>query len=366
MPACPLHSPTSLAPFGRTLDSSLSTITLPSFVEQEYLNTTPSPMLATPTRFSFQPPRSHSMVTNSGYDLPSPSIFVSDRPLPPQWAGVRPESTPATFKSVARPEIVGAGQPGTLETTEQSGITSFRRDALLPLTIPAHTPSFLSGHHSFPSYNRYPFSDTGVVSNVSPWQLSLESPQGCTPLALYPNDLTQPSSSCQSPVLGFSSSPSSYASPDEKPSRVTSQATFSMSPVPSISAFPSPPDFTPGPRDRGLSIYSTYCQPFPIATLRENASVGGAETTSPSNKGQTSTPFPAADTPRLMTTVNPYPVLFGHLHSDLMARDNASVMSDVFSRVSSMKRLSRVPLGPRQMHGGPKLPLWWTSHPPSE
>lgn len=376
------NSPTSFGGMvtssGRTVDGSsdlsadLSTITLPSFVEQVPPSQVPSPMLPTParpamseypssssSRFSFQTSRSRSMVANIAaspskiilrHDLPSPSTYAPDRLLhrprssSPRWADVRRELSTARLKSGTQLENVRTVQPGTLETSEQPRTTSFRRDSLSPSMIPAHTLSFPGDYKYTPCCGRCPLSEerhTGPVSSDYPLPISPKSPpRDGIPPALYMGDLTESSPSCQSAVLGFLNSPSSHTSLDGKRSRGTSQATSSMSTVPSISAFPSPPDFTPSPRYRTLSIFnndSISGQPVLPAMPLEKAPVGGAETAS-SNKGRASTPLPAADAPRLMAGVS--------------------------SRISTMKRLSRVPLGPRQMCGGPKSPLGWTSQPP--
>jgi hypothetical protein len=410
MHSCPSSrsSPTSstrkAAPLDRTLDDGsglsgdVSTITLPSFVEQEQPNTSPAPILPPPihfsitegafpslTRFSFQPSRPRSAVANTTapttpssdmhlrHDLLSPSMFAHDRPPSFRWtrslasprrASVRRELATAKLKYATQAEAVRIVQPGSLETSERPRTSGLRGDALSPLTIPTRTLSFLGDYDAFP-YSHREEPGTSPASNDSPRPISpMPSPQDGAPPALYMNDPIEPSSLYQSPVLGLSNSPGSYTSLDGKRSRGTSQATSSMSTVPSISAFPSPPDFTPGCRDKVLSTlsnYSTSGQPFLLAMLRERASVGGAETKS-LNKGRASTPLPAVDVPRLMTTVNSYSVLSRHLHSELMGRDDMSTRLVVSS---SMKRLSRVPLGPRKMCGGPKSSLFWTSHPPS-
>lgn len=379
--SCPSsgNSPISLvrkvAPFGRTLDDSsnqsmgVSTITLPSFVEPECPNTTP--MLATPThlamaegapppltRFSFRPPRSHSIMANTTptSEIHLRPVSVPDRPPPLHWTrsssprrtGIRRELT--TLKPAVQAEIVRKAQSGTLGTPERSRTTSLRQDALPLLTVP--------DYDSPPYCDCCPLSegwDTCPVPNDAPRPISLKpSPQDGVPLALYTNGLTEPPSvSYHSPVLGILNSQSSHTSLDGKRSRGTSQATSSTSTIPSISAFPSPPGFAPCHRGKVSSIlsnYSTSSQPFLLAMLREEASVEGAETTS-LNKGQPSTPLPNTDGPRLITTVSSCSVPRRHIHSKFTGRDGMSTGSGSTPGISSMKRLSRVPLGPRQMCG---------------
>ena len=390
------------------LSENLSTITLPSFVQQEQLNPTPSPAVAprnpataervrsfpSSSRSSFPPSRSRSMVENTTppttpsfetslrHGLPSPLMSVSDRlphphrTRPPlsRRAGVRYELATAKLKSAARAEVVKIVRPGS-QTSVRSGTDSSSRNAPSRLVIPAHTLSFLGDYDYFPFGDRCPLrdgQDTGFVSNdlsqpTSPnpsretWPVP-EEPEGESP-ALYADDPTRPSS-YQSPVLGFLNSPSSCTSPDEGRSRANSRATSSMSTIPSISAFPSPPGFTPAPRDKTLSIlsYSTFGQRFQPTTSQEHAPVRGAETTSP-NKGRASTRL--SDAPRLMTTVNSGSVFSRHLRSELICRDDMSGRSRASPKISSLRRLSRVPLGPRQMCGGSNPPLRWTSQPPS-
>ncbi|KAF9788628.1 hypothetical protein BJ322DRAFT_650722 [Thelephora terrestris] len=377
------------------LSASASTITLPSFVQQEYPDPMPSPQLvqrnlamaegARPLPSSIRsslpssrsrsavenatPPTTASFETSLRLDVP----LVSDRlPHLHHWtrsplsrrAGVRYESSTAKLKSAARAEVVKIVRPGT-PTSGGSRINSLRCDAPPPLAIPTHTVPSPGDHDSFSFGERCLLregQDTGLVSN-SLLQSSLPKPSRETlpvpveperaPPGLYTEDIINLSPSHQSPGLGSLSSPSSSTTPNENRSRVNSRATSSMSTIPSLSAFPSPPNFTPGLRDKMLSIlrYSTISQSLPPATFQEYSPTRGAETTSP-NKGRASARLSDADALRLMTTVNSRSVSSRHIRSELMGRDTMSVRSRGISKISSLRRLSRVPLGPRRMYGG--------------
>ena len=325
------------------------------------------------TRLSFQPTGPRNIIANTTIPnissskthlrlaLPGSSLSTPDRRPPFHWtrspsprrASARRELATAKLKSAAQAEVVRIVQPGTPETSEQPNTANSGRGALSPLTIPTRTLSFLGDYGSF-SYSDLCSSseehDTGLLSNNRPQPISLKpSPHDRAPPAPEMNNSTERSSLHRSPILGFLNSPSSCATLNEKRSRGTSQATSSMSTVPSLSAFPSPPGSTPGPGDEVLSIlsnYSTCGQPSPFMMLQDKTSVRGAETTS-LNKGQASTPLPDVSSSRL--------------HSESVGRDDMSARS----RISSMKRLSRVPLGPRQMRSRPKSPLWSISQLPS-
>lgn len=393
------NSPTSLggtaALFTKTLDDSsnmsedMSTITLPSFVEQERPSSIPSPALAlavlegarsfpSSSRFSFQPPRSRSMIVNTTAPITPSSVSHFDSPISstsmPDWssdlhrtrsflsrrAGVRRELVTTKLRSVAQAEVVKTVQPGTPEISGQPSTDGPHRGTLSRLTIPNRTHSFPGNcfgdrrpYHEERDLHLVPYNYLRPVSLRPPprkaWP-ALTEPEG-TPPAFSMNNTAEPPSPYQSPVLGFFNSPRSYTITDEGRSRVTSQTASSVSTVPSISAFPPPPDFAPELREKALSIVSNYSasgQPFLPTMLRKSISVGGAETSSP-NKGQVSTPLPDANPPRLMSTTNSRTV---HLHSEFMSGDSVSSGSGASSRVSSMRRLSRVPLGPRQMSNG--------------
>ncbi|KAF9644243.1 hypothetical protein BDM02DRAFT_1049103 [Thelephora ganbajun] len=381
------------------LSEEISIITLPSFVEHERHNSIPSPILVPPNLAmvegmrslpsprqppSFQSSRSRSRVTNTVepitsssethlmYDFPSPSSVPHrqshlphrTRPLSSRRAGVRHELATAKLKPVAQAEAVKIVRPGTPEASKELRANHLPRDALSPLTIPTYTS--LCGRR--PSCVE---PDAGVVFRDSP---RLTSPREVSPVSAglegasptHPMDnTTEPSPSYQSPVLNFPNSPSSYSSPDEKRSPAISQARSSMSTVPSVSAFPSPPDFPPGHRDKTLSFLSnrlTSGRPFPPVTLWENTSTRGVETASP-NEGEVSTPLLNADAPRPMPTINSCSALSKHPHAEFTGGGGMSVRSTVSSRISPMRRLSRIPLGPRQMSGGPTSPQRWTSQP---
>lgn len=391
-----LRASEAIHPFGRTLvgrsnmSADMSTITLPSFVQERPITNSPTPPSPTHvataegafpplTRFSFKPSGPRIVVSNTTppttlppeidlrHDLMIPSMFAHDqlpphhrtRPPSPRRAGVRRELATAKLKSAAQAQFVRIVQPGTRKVSERPTTTIARGDALMPLTIPTRTLSFL-GDYDSPPYSHREEPDTSLAPNHPPRSISQKPPpRHGAPLALHLNNPPEPPSLHQPPILGLSNSPNSYVSLDEKRSRGTSQATSSMSTVPSISAFPSPPDLTPIRRDKVLSIlssYSTSGQPF-------LTSVGATETTSP-NKPQASIPLSAADIPRLMTAVNPRPVLTTHQHSGFVSgRDDLLTGSEVYSRIPSMRRPPRVPLGPRKMSGGPKSPLPRISQP---
>ena len=329
---------------GRTLDrrsnlsEDISIITLPSFVEHERLNSASSPalvpqnlptvegvgLLPASTPFPlFQSSRSRERLTNimtpatpssEGHhmdDFLSPPLPVPDRQLylPHQAhspssrrAGVGRELATAKLKSVAQAEAVKIGQPGGPE------------NVLSPPKIPAHTLSFLGDYDSIRMGDQLAFHeerDTGVVFRDFPRLVPLRAPVELkgTPPSLSVNDPTEPSSSYQPPILSFNS-PISNSNPDERRSRVISQARSSISTAPSPSAFPSPPDFPPGPRDKALPIASRYSisgRAFPSVKLWEGNSARSSATTSSSNKGQTSISFPDADASRLTSTVDSCP-----------------------------------------------------------
>lgn len=396
---------------GSNLSEDISIITLPSFVEHERCDSIPSPMLSSsnlsmvegvrslpPSRRSsfLQPSRSRSGVTNTmapttpflethlSYDFPSPSLSVPDRQIhlphrtrsrSSRRAGARRELVTAKLKSVAQAEVVKKVQPGTPETPGQLGTNNSRPNVLWPLKILTHVYPFLGNYdsgltddQSHPHEERdagitfYDFTQP-VPFHPSQQRGALRVPvklEGAPP-TLSVNDITEPSPSYQSPVLGFLSSPKSHSSPDEKRSRVISQARSPVSTILSLSAFPSPPDFTPGPVDNPLYIannYSTSGRTLPPPTLWEGSSVRSVGTASP-NEGQTSTPPPDPDTSRPMSTVNPRTVFGGHLHPKSMDKNGMPTKLGV----SFMRRLSRVPLGPRQMSGMLRPPRRRTPQP---
>ena len=403
---------------GRTLDrgsnrsEDISVITLPSFVEHERRTSTPSPILTLPgllmvegvgshpsSRQSsplYHLPRSPGRVANittpttpcsATYprrNFPSPSLLVPDwqpHPLyrtrsPTRRAGARRESSIAKLKSEVRSEAVWMVQPVTPETSRQPGTNRPRLDALSPLRISTRAYPLLGSHDSLSMGNQppsYEERDTGVVSHGPPWSFpprpspseTLRAEPGDTSPALPTSDAAEPSPSYLSPVPD-SNSPSSCSSPDERRIRAVSPNRSSTSTFPSVSAFPSPPGFAPGSRDGTtlvVSNYPTYLRAFSTATLWENNPVGSVETASP-NEGHTLTSLPDAEAPLPMPTVNSRSVLNGHLHPELVGGDGTSVWPGVHSRISSMRRLSRTPSGPRQMSHGQTAPRSRT-HPPS-
>ena len=366
---------------GSNLSEDISTITLPSFVEHEHHGSIPSPMLAppelpmaegvrsppSPRRSSLhsQPPRSRSRVTNItapttspskthlGRDFPSPSLLVPDRQshLPHRTRSssrIRHELAVAELKSVV--QVV---QPGTPETSTQPRMNHSHPNTLLPLKIPTHTPFVLGDHDSSSMDGRPPFFTERGASHDHPRLVPLQQSPHETlwgHAESSTNDAAEPSPPYQPPVVGFSSS---CSNPDERCPRAVSQTRSSLSTVPSVSAFPSPPDFTPGPRDNASSIisdYSTSGQLFPLAILWENNPVRGVETAS-LNEGKT--PTPDADlAPRPVPTINSRSIVNRHLHLGSTGREDASARAGVPTRISSLRRLSRMPLGPRQMSGG--------------
>ena len=379
-------------------------ITPPSFAEHRYPDSipTPVPTLWNPPIFEgirslptsgrsvpFQPSRSRGRVTNimapttpslERYlmdDLPSlsssvpdrqPHLFHKTRPSSSRRAGVRRESATAKLKSVAQAEAVKIVQPGTPEPSIQSEMSHSCPDAPSPLKIPTHTLSFLGDYNSTSVGDQsrsYEERDAGAGSYDSPRLVLLQpSPHKALRLsagfkgAPQPLSVSEPSPSYHSPTLGSFNSSASCSSPDERCSRITSQARSSVSTTPSPSAFPSPPDFPPGLRDKALSIitsYSTSSRTFPSAKLREGDFVRGIETTSP-NESQVSTPFPDADGSRPVSTANSRSVLSEYLHPEFAGRGKISVRSRGSSRTSSTRRLPRVPLGPRKMADRPRSP----------
>lgn len=406
---------------GGTLDhrsnpsENMSVITLPSFVEHEHRSSIPSPILTPPglsmvkgvrslpssrrSSLLFHPSRSPGGVANStspatprseAYlrrDFPSPTLPVPDwRPHPPhrtcsstRWAGARRELGLVKPKSEAQTEAMKVVKPRTPETLGQTRASPPRPNTLPPLKIPTNAPS-LPGDYGSPSLGVRPPSyegrDVEVVPHTSPQLVpprlspheTLRGPAGprVTPPAPYINDTTEPSRLYLSPVPSFSNSQSSCSSHDEGRARVVSQARSSTSTVPSVSAFPSPPGFRPAARRNAMLFvndYSTSRQPFLPATLGENNPVGSVETTSP-NEGQTLIPLSDADTLRPMSTVDSLRVFNGHPHPELMGRDDLSVWSGGPSSTPSMRRLTRIPLGPRQMSHGP-TPVQGRRQPPS-
>ena len=393
----------------------MSVITLPSFVEHERRTSIPSPILTPPGLLMVEGVRSlpssrrSSLLSNSprssgrvanittpttpysatypGRDFPSPSVPVPDwQPHSPYWtrsstrrAGIRHESPTAKPKSDVQWEPARIVQPGTSETSIQLGTNRLRLDTLSSLKIPTRRSPLWRGRHSKSMGDKppsYEARNTVVVSHNSPWLVqprpspseTLRAPvePGETSSALSTTDAAEPSPSYLSPVPSSSDSPSLYSNPDERGARADSRDRSSTSTVPSVSAFPPPPGFTQGSSGGTLLVttnYSTPRQPFPTATLWENNPVGSVET-APPNEVQTQSPLPAAETPRPMSTVNSRSILNGHLHPELMGRDGTSIWSGVYSRISSMRRLSRTPSGPRQMSHGQKIQRSLTHSPP--
>lgn len=381
---------------GRTLDrrsnlsEDISIITLPSFVEHERLNLTSSPILApqnlptvedmgslqASTRFPlFQSSRSRERLaitmspttpSSEGHlvdgflnpPLPAPDrqLYLPHQAHSPssRQAGVRRELATAKLESVAQAEAVKIAQPGAPETLKRSETN--HSCVLSPLKIPAHTLSFLGDYDSIPTDDKLTFHeerDTGVVFHDFPRLVPLRIPVELkgAPLSLSVNDPTEPSSSYQPPILSSFNSPTPDSNPDERRSRVISQARSSISTAPSPSAFPSPPDFLPGPRDKALPIasrYSTSGRTFPSVKLWEGNFARSIETTS-SNEGQTSISFPDADASRRTSTIDSRPVLSRHLHPKFMERGDMSVRLGASSRTLSVCRLPRTPSGPRQI-----------------
>ena len=406
---------------GRTLDHSsnpsedMSVITLPSFVEPERCTPIPSPILTPPGLVMVEDARSlpssrqssplfhssrspgrvadimtsttPSLTTYPRRDFPSPTLPVPDwRSHSPhrtrsstRRAGMRRELSIGKSKSEIQVQPSRVAQPGIPGTLRQLRTNRPRLGTLPPLKIPTRTSPLLGGGDSQPMGDRppsYEERDTGVVLHDRSWLVPPRpspsdtlrgpvDPEDTSP-ALSTDGAAGPTLSTLSPAFSSSNSPSSYSSPHERRVRVVSRNRSSTSMIPSVLAFPSPPGFTPGSRDGALlvvSSYSTPRQPFPTATLWENNPVGSIETASP-NEGQTLTPLPDAETPQTMPTVNSRSILNGYLHPELMGRDGTSVWSEVYSRISSMRRLSRTPLGPRQMSRG-HTALQSRGHPPS-
>ena len=356
--------------------SDISIITLPSFVEHESRDSTPSPALALPDPpaidgmrplplprrsslshpsrsrggiASTTTPTAPSWETPLGRDVPSSSLSVPDRQLhlpahrarsSSQQAGVRRGLATAKPTSVAQAEVVGIAQPGTPETSMQPRTNRLRPDGLPPLKIPGRTLPFLGDYDSL-STRHQPSSFEKRGAGLIPQDSSQPVPS--RPAQFINPGATEPSPPYRPPVLGFQNSPSSYSSPEERRVRGVSQAGSSTSTVPSVSAFPSPPDFTPGSGDNALSTarnYSTSGWLFPPTPLWENGPVRSVETASP-NEGQASmSPLPDADQPILAVISRSS----RRLHPAFTDGDH---MPGVFSRASSMRRLSRIPLGPR-------------------
>jgi len=399
----PVTSERNVTHPGRTLNRSsnpsevMSVITLPSFVEHERRTPIPSPIPTPPgllvvedarsppsSRRSsplFHSPGSPGKVANittpttplsTTYprrDFPSPTLPV------PDWQSHSPHRSRSSTRragmrrelSIARLKSEIQAQPGIPGFLGRPKTNRPRLDTLPPLKIPTRASPLLDGGDSQPMGDQppsYEELDTGVVTRDSPWLVpprpspsdTLRGPaeSGDTPPALSTNGAAGPSLLSLSPAFSSCNSSSSCSSPDERGVRVVSQNRSSTSTTPSVSAFPSPPGFTPGSRDGTLlvvSSYSTPRQPFPTATLRKSNPVGSIEMASP-EEGQTLTPPPDAETPQPMPTVDSRSIPSGYLHPELIGRDGTSVWSGVYSRISSMRRLSRTPLGPRQMSRG--------------
>jgi len=378
---------------GSNLSEDISMITLPSFVEYERRDSIPTPRnppivegirsFPTSRRSSpFRPSRARDKNTMApttpslekylADDFPSSSSVPDRQPhllhqthsLPSQRAGVRDELAAPKSKSAAQAEGVKIIQLWTPEPSMQPETNHSGPDRLSPLRIPTHTHTFLGDYDSTPIGDQ-PHShekrDADAVPHgpprLAPLQLSqlgaLQSLEGA-PRSFSMNHAIESSPSYQSPILGFFHSPSSYSNSDERRFRVTSQARSSISTAPSPSAFPSPPDFPPVPRNKAPSIiggYLTSGRTFPPAKLWEGNSVRGIETVSP-NEGQTSTPLPGADASRPISPINPRSALTRYLRPEFMGRDEMLVRSRVSPRI--LRRLSRMPLGPRQMSDRPK------------
>ena len=382
-----------LIPLGRkesNLSEDVSIITLPSFVEHESRNSIPPPMLTPPDLSVIEgarppsssrrssplslPSRSRNRATSTTrptappwethfrHDFPSSSLLVPDRQSHPPHQ---------TLSRWAQAEALRVVQSGTMENSRHPRTNRLRPGALSPLKIPGHTSSGgydpLSTGDQLPSYKKRgarPVS-RDPLRLVPPQPSPRETPRGPveledTPPALFMKDATKPSP-YRSPALGFSNSPSSYSSSEERRAHSVSQARSSTSTILSISAFPSPPDFTPGPGANTLftvKSYSTSGRPSSSATLWKNDPVRGVEIASP-NGGQASTPLPDANTRQPMSIVDSRPVLNRDPHPVFIGKDYMPVRSGVPSRVSSMRRLSRMPLGPRQMPDGPTSLRRW-------
>ena len=346
---------------GSKLSGDISIITLPSFVEHEHRDSistlvptpqNPTPIvegirsLSTSRRSSpSQSPRPRdrnttALTTPSSEKqlmdiFPSPSLSVSDRQQlhlphrahfsPSRRAEVKSELATARLRPIVRTEGLKIIQLGTPKPSVRPEMDHLGPDAILPPRITAHILSFPADYYSTSTDDR--------------------------PRSLSMDGVIEPSPSCRSPIFGFFHSPSSHSSLDEGRSWVTSQARSSISTAPSPSAFPSPPNFPPGPRDKALSIISGYSisgRTFPSVKLWEGNSVRGIETIS-LNESQTSTPLPDADASRPTSAVSSRSVLSRYLHPESTGRSGMSVRSSVSSRISSMRRLSRMPSGPRQM-----------------
>lgn len=401
----PVTSERKVTHTSRALDRSsnpsedMSVITLPSFVEHERRTPIPSPVLTPPgllmvedvrtlpsSRRSSSPlfhsPRSPGRVANITTPTTPPSTTTYPRrdfPSPtlpvPDWRSHSPNRTRSSARragmrhelSIPRLKSEIQKQPGIPGSLGPPRTNRLRLGTLPPLKIPTRTSPLLGGGDSQPMGNQppsYEERDIGVVTRDFPWLVPPRpspsdtlrgpaEPGGNSP-ALPTNCGAGPSLSLLSPAFSSSNSPSSCSSPDERRVRVVSRNRSSTSTIPSVSAFPSPPGFTPGSRDGTLlvvSSYSTPRQPFPTAPLWKGNPVGSIEMASP-NEGQKLTPLQDAETPQPMPTVNSRSALNGHLHPGLIVRDGTSVWSGVYSRISSMRRLSRTPLGPRQMPRG--------------
>lgn len=347
------------------LSEDISIITLPSFVEHERRDSVstlvPTPQnptsivegirsLSTSSRSSpSQSPRpcdrniiapaTPSSEKQLMDDFPSPSWSMPDRQLlhlpyrahssPSRRAEAKHESATAKLRPMIRAEDLKIVQLGALEPSMRPETNHLGLDALSPLRIQAHMLSFPADYDSIPT-------------DGQPRSLSMDG-------------AIEPSPSYRSPTFGFFHSPSSHSSLDERRSWVTSQARSSISTAPSPSAFPSPPDFPPGPRNKALSIingYSMSGRTFPSVKLWEGNSVRSIEAVSP-NESQILTPLPDANASRPISAVSSHSVLSRHLHPESTGRGGMSARSSVSSRISSMRRLSRMPSGPRQMSDRP-------------
>ena len=320
------------------LSGDISIITLPSFVEHERHDPTPA-TVPTPQNPSAVTPYSE---WNDPPSLPAPVLHRQPHqthqthPLSSWQTGARYELATAKLKPAVRGAVKNL----------QPGISS--PDALSPLKITAHTLPLL-GDRVDGQPHSYNFRDSPqpVPLQQSPTELDE------TPRSLSTSDATN---SIPLPILGFPNPPTSYPTPDQRYSRVTMQTRSSVSTTPSPSAFPSPPGFPLGPRDEELSTissYSTSGRTFSSAMLWEGNSVRSIEMALPDG-GQASILHLGADLPRRMPTIDPRPVPSRHPHPEFIGRGETLVRLRGSSRVSFMRRLSRIPSGPRQMSDRPK------------
>ena len=318
------------------LSEDISIITLPSFVEHEHHDSTSAAVLSPPNPPTTTPYSEWNLTDSPLYP---PMSVLHRQPHAPHWTHSLLSRPAGARYELATTKLKPAVQGEAVVNLKQESLSP---DPLPPLKTTTHTlPLSVDDQHRS-SGSRGPLQPT--PSQRSPTELD-EIPLNSSP----------PS------ILGFPGSHTQYSAPDERRSRVTLQA------GPSVSAPPSPPGFPPGPRDKELSVisgYSTSGQTFSSAMLWEGNSVRGIEMTLP-DESQASAPHPGASTLQPTSTVNQRPVPSRHPHPESIGRGEILVRLRGFSRASSMRRLSRIPLGPRQMLDRPESQRRRAPQPPS-